>query len=102
MKSKLSILKGVNLFMKKINTKIPNVMFQKIKEYSNEEKDTRYIKAKIWIMHTKQNYNNSYFSVHYYYDCGILFFLLQQLLTLYKSLFLKLHQSNSLFRINQH
>ena len=46
----------------KINTKIPNVMFQKIKEYSNEEKDTRYIKAKIWIMHTKQNYNNSYFS----------------------------------------
>ena len=46
----------------KINTKIPNVMFQKLEEYSNEEKDTRYIKAKIWIMHTKQNYNNSYFS----------------------------------------
>ena len=46
----------------KINTKIPNVMFQKWEEYSIEEKDTRYINAKIWIMHTKQIYNNSYFS----------------------------------------
>lgn len=44
---------------KKVNTKIP-VIFQNIEEYEN--KDVRFLKVKIWLMHTGVNFNFSSFS----------------------------------------
>ena len=43
----------------KINTHIP-VIFQELEEYKNE--DIRFIKVKIWLMHTGVNLNGSSFS----------------------------------------
>lgn len=42
----------------KIDTTIP-VLFQKINTYETE--DTRFLKVKIWLMHTGENLNGSYF-----------------------------------------
>jgi hypothetical protein len=44
---------------KKVDTKIP-IIFQNIKEYENE--DSRFLKVKIWLMHTLENFNGSSFS----------------------------------------
>ncbi|MGD7047077.1 hypothetical protein [Rossellomorea marisflavi] len=38
------------------------VMFQKINKYESEAEDTRFLKVKIWLMHTEDNLNGSYFS----------------------------------------
>lgn len=46
---------------KKPNTQIP-VIFQNVKSYENEEEDSRFLKIKVWLMHTGVNYNNSSFS----------------------------------------
>ena len=43
---------------KKIDKFVP-VMFQKINTY--EAEDTRFLKVKIWLMHTEENLNGSYF-----------------------------------------
>ena len=50
--------------MKDLKSKnvINNVIFQKIEEFELEEKDSRFVKAKIWILHTGRNYNGSVFS----------------------------------------
>lgn len=45
---------------KKANTQIP-VIFQNIKSYEDESKDSRFLKMKIWLMHTGQNFNGSSF-----------------------------------------
>lgn len=45
-----------------MNSKINNVMFEKISEFENQDIDTRFMKAKIWIMHLGRNYNNSLFT----------------------------------------
>lgn len=44
---------------RKINTKIP-VIFQNLEHF--DTKDTRFVKVKIWLMHTGENFNGSYFS----------------------------------------
>lgn len=44
---------------KKVNTQIP-VIFQKLKEF--EKEDSRFLKVKIWLMHTGKNFNGSSFS----------------------------------------
>ncbi len=44
-----------------VSTNIP-VIFQKIKNYEESIEDTRFLKVKIWLMHTEENYNGSYFS----------------------------------------
>lgn len=46
---------------KKPNTQIP-VIFQNVKNYENENSDDRFLKIKIWLMHTGQNFNGSSFS----------------------------------------
>lgn len=38
------------------------VMFQKLNQYNVENSDTRFIKVKIWIMHTGENLNGSVFT----------------------------------------
>lgn len=48
--------------MEELSTKIDNIMFEKISEYEMKDIDTRFIKAKIWIMHDGRNYNNSSFT----------------------------------------
>ncbi|PLR72308.1 hypothetical protein [Bacillus sp. UMB0728] len=45
----------------KIDTLVP-VLFQKLKTYEDESEDTRFLKVKIWLMHTEENLNGSYFS----------------------------------------
>lgn len=47
--------------MKKPETRVP-IMFQKINHYESNSDDSRFTKVKIWIMHTGQNHNGSYFS----------------------------------------
>lgn len=44
---------------KKISTQIP-VIFQKLEEF--EKEDSRFLKVKIWLMHTGLNFNGSSFS----------------------------------------
>jgi hypothetical protein len=44
---------------KKINTQFP-VIFQKLEEF--EEDDLRFVKVRIWLMHTELNLNGSFFS----------------------------------------
>ncbi|WP_341323373.1 hypothetical protein NSQ62_07835 [Solibacillus sp. FSL H8-0523] len=44
---------------KKVNTKLPAI-FQNIKQY--EKDDARFLKVKIWLMHTGINFNGSSFS----------------------------------------
>lgn len=46
---------------KKASTHIP-VIFQNVKTYENETEDTRFLKVKIWLMHTGKNFNGSSFS----------------------------------------
>lgn len=46
---------------KKPNTQIP-VIFQSIKTYENETEDSRFLKIKIWLMHTGKNFNGSSFT----------------------------------------
>lgn len=45
---------------KKIDKFVP-VMFQKLNSYESESEDTRFLKVKIWLMHTGENLNGSYF-----------------------------------------
>jgi hypothetical protein len=45
---------------KKIDKFVP-VLFQKLNTYENETQDTRFLKVKIWLMHTGENLNGSYF-----------------------------------------
>jgi hypothetical protein len=45
---------------KKIDKFVP-VLFQKMNTYENEVEDTRFLKVKIWLMHTQENLNGSYF-----------------------------------------
>lgn len=45
---------------KAVDKHIP-VLFQKINTYENETEDTRFLKVKIWLMHTEENLNGSYF-----------------------------------------
>ncbi|AZV43717.1 hypothetical protein BAOM_3108 [Peribacillus asahii] len=45
---------------KKIDKFVP-VLFQKLNTYENESEDTRFLKVKIWLMHTEENLNGSYF-----------------------------------------
>jgi hypothetical protein len=45
---------------KKVDKFVP-VMFQKIDKYESEAEDTRFLKVKIWLMHTEDNLNGSYF-----------------------------------------
>jgi hypothetical protein len=45
---------------KKIDKFVP-VLFQKLNTYENEAEDTRFLKVKIWLMHTNENLNGSYF-----------------------------------------
>lgn len=45
---------------KKIDKFVP-VLFQKLNIYENEAEDTRFLKVKIWLMHTGENLNGSYF-----------------------------------------
>jgi hypothetical protein len=44
---------------KNISTQIP-VIFQKLEEF--EKEDSRFLKVKIWLMHTGKNFNGSFFS----------------------------------------
>ncbi len=44
-----------------IKKSIP-VLFQKLNHYESSEEDIRFLKVKIWLMHTLENLNNSYFS----------------------------------------
>lgn len=44
-----------------VENKIDGIMFEKIKEYSNDEIDTRFMRCKIWLMHMGKNLNNSIF-----------------------------------------
>ncbi|MBL4950994.1 hypothetical protein JK635_01910 [Neobacillus sp. YIM B02564] len=37
------------------------VIFQKLNTYENETEDTRFLKVKIWLMHTGKNLNGTYF-----------------------------------------
>lgn len=50
---------GDTVAEKKVNTKLP-VIFQNIKQY--EKDDARFLKVKIWLMHTGVNFNGSSFS----------------------------------------
>ena len=50
---------------KKIDKFVP-VMFQKINTY--EAEDTRFLKVKIWLMHTEENLNGSYFDKYLEFD----------------------------------
>lgn len=45
---------------KKIDKLVP-VLFQKLKTFENEAEDSRFLKVKIWLMHTGENLNGSYF-----------------------------------------
>lgn len=45
---------------KKIDKFVP-VLFQKLDAYENKTEDTRFLKVKIWLMHTQENLNGSYF-----------------------------------------
>src|SRR5690606_33862510 len=38
------------------------VIFQRLKDFEEESEDTRFLKVKIWLMHTGENLNGSYFS----------------------------------------
>jgi hypothetical protein len=50
---------GETVTEKKISTQIP-VIFQKLEEF--EKEDSRFLKVKIWLMHTGLNFNGSSFS----------------------------------------
>lgn len=45
---------------KKIDKFVP-VLFQKLNTFEDESEDTRFLKVKIWLMHTGENLNGSYF-----------------------------------------
>lgn len=45
---------------KKVDKFVP-VLFQKLNTFENESEDTRFLKVKIWLMHTGENLNGSYF-----------------------------------------
>ena len=45
---------------KKVDKFVP-VLFQKLNTFENEIEDTRFLKVKIWLMHTGENLNGSYF-----------------------------------------
>lgn len=45
---------------KKIDKFLP-VLFQKLNTFEDESDDTRFLKVKIWLMHTGENLNGSYF-----------------------------------------
>jgi hypothetical protein len=53
-------LRGGENLDKKVDKLVP-VMFQKIKEYENQD-DTRFMDVKIWLCHTGENHNGSFFS----------------------------------------
>ncbi|MEW5569606.1 hypothetical protein ABGT17_13290 [Rossellomorea marisflavi] len=54
-------MKGGEMVDKNVDNFVP-VMFQKINKYESEAEDTRFLKVKIWLMHTEDNLNGSYFS----------------------------------------
>lgn len=45
---------------KKLDKFIP-ALFQKLKTFEDKEEDTRFLKVKIWLCHTGENLNGSYF-----------------------------------------
>jgi hypothetical protein len=48
----------VNILNEEVNRNIP-IIFQNLNHYDVE--DTRFLKVKIWLMHTNENLNGSYF-----------------------------------------